>query len=89
MSKKHKKVCRVLSYTDHLLIIISIMTGCVSTSTFASLVGIPVVTTSSTIVLKTGVITTWIKKSIIRKKKKNDNILLLAKPKLNSKLLKF
>ena len=30
MSKKHKKVCRVLNYIDHLLIVISTITGCVS-----------------------------------------------------------
>ena len=42
MSKKHKKVCRVLNYIDHLLIVISTITGCVSVSTFASLVGIPI-----------------------------------------------
>ena len=29
MSKKHKKVCRVLNYTDYLLIVISAITGCV------------------------------------------------------------
>ena len=27
MSKKHKKVCRVLNYIDHLLILISLITG--------------------------------------------------------------
>ena len=42
MSKKHKKVCRVLNYIDHLLFVISTITGCVSISAFASLVGIPI-----------------------------------------------
>ena len=28
MSKKHKKVCRVLNHIEHLLIIISTITGC-------------------------------------------------------------
>ena len=46
MSKKYKQVCRVLNYIDHLLIVISTITGCVSISTFASLVGIPVETAS-------------------------------------------
>ena len=41
MSKKHKKVCRVLNYIDPLLIGISTTTGCVSISAFTSLVGIP------------------------------------------------
>ena len=40
MSSKHKKVCRVLNYIDNLLIAFSIITGCVSISDFASLVGI-------------------------------------------------
>ena len=42
MSKKHKKVCRVLNYIDHSLTVISSITGCVSISAFASLVGIPI-----------------------------------------------
>ena len=35
MSKKHTKVCRVLRYIDHLLIVILILTECVSNSPFA------------------------------------------------------
>ena len=42
MSKKHKKVCRVLNYTEHLLIVISTITGWVSISALASLVSIPI-----------------------------------------------
>ena len=42
MSKKHKNRCRVLNYIDHLLIVISTITGCVSISAFASLFGIPI-----------------------------------------------
>ena len=41
ISKKHTKVCRVLNYIEHLLILISIVSGCVSISAFASLVGVP------------------------------------------------
>ena len=44
ISKKHKTVRRVLNYIDHSLILISTITGCVSISAFASLVGIPIVT---------------------------------------------
>ena len=46
MSKKHKKVCRVLNYIEHLLILVSTVTGCVSISDFTSLVGIPIEITS-------------------------------------------
>ena len=49
MSKKHKNVSRVLNYIDHSLIAISIFTGCVSISAFASLVGFTIGTASSTI----------------------------------------
>ena len=87
MRKKHKEVCRVLNYIDHSLIVISTLTGCVSISTFTSLVGIPIGIASSTIGLKICEITAGIKKykSIIKKKKKkHDKIVLLAKSKLNS-----
>ena len=57
MSKKHKRVCRVLNYVDHSLIAISTITECVSVSAFASLVGIPIGITSSAIGLKICVIT--------------------------------
>ena len=52
MSKKYKKVGTVLKYIEHLLIGISTFTGCVSTSAFASLIGIPIGITKSSIGLK-------------------------------------
>ena len=84
MSKKDKKVCRILNYIDHLLIIISTITGCVSISAFASLVGIPIGITSSPVGLKICAITAGIRKykSVLKKKeKKHDKIVLLAKSK--------
>ena len=57
MSKKHKKVCTTLNYTEQFLILGSIITGCVSISAFASLVGIPIGITSSAIGLKICTIT--------------------------------
>ena len=86
MSKKHKKVCRVLKYIDHSLILISTITGCVYIFPFATLVGIPIGITSSETGLKICVITAGIKKykSIIKKKKKkHDKIFSLAKSKVN------
>ena len=66
MSKKHEKVLyyfvRVLNYIEHLRISTSTVTGCVSISAFASLVGIPIVITSSAIILKICAITAGIKK---------------------------
>ena len=52
MSKKHERVCKVLNYIEHLLIVISTITGCASISSFASLVRTPIGTASSTIGLK-------------------------------------
>ena len=58
ISKKDKRVFRVLNYIDHLLLIaISTITECVSVSAFTSLVGIPKGITSSAIGLKICVIT--------------------------------
>ena len=49
MSQKHEKVCRILNDIEHSLIAISTITGCVSLSAFASLVGILIGIASSTI----------------------------------------
>ena len=70
MSKKHRKVCRVLNYIEHLLILFSGVTGCVFISTFAYLVRIPAGITSSSVGLKICAIFAGIKKykSIIKKK---------------------
>ena len=80
MSRKHKKFCTTLNYIEHFFSLASTITGCVSISAFASLIGIAVGNTSSAIAA-------GIKrhKSIIKKKKnRHDKIVLLAKSKLNS-----
>ena len=81
ISKTHKKICKILDYIKHLLILACTVTGCVSISGFAS-VGVA----SFVITIKTSIITALIKKykSIIKIKKKNNEILLLAKTKLNT-----
>ena len=58
VSKRHKKVCRTLNYTEHLLILASTVTAYSSVSVFASLVGIPASVESSAAVIKICVITT-------------------------------
>ena len=71
-----------MEYIENLLKLISKVSGCVSISAFASLVGISIRITSSATGLKICVITSGIKKymSIIKKEKKNhDKILLLVK----------
>ena len=86
MCKKHKKGCRVLNHIEHLLGKVFTITGCVSIFAFASLVGIPIGTTSSAIGLKICLITSGIKqyKLITKKKKKKHKVVLLAKSKLSS-----
>ena len=67
-----------------MLILVSTVTGCISISTFASLVAIPLGITSSTVRTKTCAIAAGMKKykSII--KKKYDKTVLLGKDKLNT-----
>ena len=52
MIEKHKQVRKALNYFEHFFIFISAVSGCVSISEFASLVGVPVGITSSEIGLK-------------------------------------
>ena len=67
---KHNKVFKISSYTEHLLIFVSTVTGCVLISAFASVVCIFLGIASSTSITKVSVITKGIKKykSIIKKK---------------------
>ena len=62
MSKKHKRFCITLNYIERFLVLASTNTGCVSISTFGSLVCIPIGIMSSAIGLKICVITAGIKK---------------------------
>ena len=81
-SKNHRKVCTVLNYIEHFFILASTITGCISISAFASLLGIPVGITSSAVRLK---ICAKAAKSIVKKKKKKHvKTVLLAKSKWNS-----
>ena len=83
MTKKHKKVCTTLNYTEHFLILGSTITGCIS----ISVVAIPIGIASSAIRLKICAIAAAIKKyksRIKKKKNKHDEIVLLPKSKLNS-----
>ena len=76
MSKKYKKVCEVSNYIAHMLILVSTVTGCVSISSFASLLGIALVIASSAVRLKICVITAGIRKckSMTKKIKKTNMI---------------
>ena len=65
--KKFKKVCKILGYIKHLIILVSTVTECVFISVFASLFGIPAGVPSSAVGMKICAITAMIKKSIIKK----------------------
>ena len=69
MSEKYKKTYNYLNYVEHLLILVSTVTGYVSISAFASLVCVPVGITTSAVGIKICVIIAGIKKykSIIKK----------------------
>ena len=87
MSKKHKKIYRVLNYFDHSLIVTSTINGFITISAFVSLVGVSITIVASAIKIEKCLITSGIRKykSIIKKKKKKHHkVVLLAKPKLNS-----
>ena len=61
MNKKHKKVSTTENYIEHLRILASAVTGCVSISAFSSLVGIPIQITSPAVGLEKCTITSGIK----------------------------
>ena len=87
MSGRNKKISTALNYIGHVFILVSIIIGCISISGFASLLGLLVGITSSTIGLKVFLITIVIKKynSIIKKyKMKHGKTVLTAKSKINS-----
>ena len=86
-TKKHQKVCATLNYIEYFLILGSTITGYISISSFASMIGIAIGITSSGVGLKICVITAAIKRyqSITqKKKKKHEKIVLKGKSKLNS-----
>ena len=62
MSEKYKKACKYLNYVEHLPILVSTVTGCVSVSAFASLVCVPVGISSFAVGIKMCTITVGIKK---------------------------
>ena len=49
ISKKHKMICTTLNYIEHFLVVAFTITGYVSISAFASLIGITMQTESSAI----------------------------------------
>ena len=81
MSNKHKKICTTLIYIEHFLNLASVVTGCISISTFASLLGIPIASMCSPIELKICAITAEIKtyKPMIKKKEERWENSIVSK----------
>ena len=86
-SKKLNKYVTAFDYIDKILIVLSATSSGVSIISFTSIVGAPVGIASASLTLIFSLITGIVKKllNITRnKKKKHDEILMLAKRKLNS-----
>ena len=86
-SKKQAKVFTAWNYIDHLLILVSLIIGYTSISSFATLVDIAVGIASTSVGLKFFVMTAETRKykSINKEEgKKHDKVVLLVKTKLNS-----
>ena len=87
MSEKYKKSCKYIIYVEHLLILVSAITGYLLISAFASLVAAPVGVMISEVAIKICAITAGLKKYkpiIKKKKKKHDKIVSSRKFKLNT-----
>ena len=85
--KKLNKYITVFEYIDKILIILSATSGGVSIISFLSIAGVPVGIASASFTLVFSIAKGIIKillKITRNKKKKHDNILMLAKSKLNS-----
>ena len=84
-SKKLNKYVTTFDYIDKILIVLSATTGGVSIISFTTIVGAPVGIASASFTLifslSTGITKTLLN---ITRKKKHDEILMLAKSKLNS-----
>ena len=86
MSKRLSKDIASFDYFDKSLIVLSVTTGSTSVTSFATVIGAPVGVVSASFSLAFSIFTGIIKKLLIttRNKKKKDNIVMLARSKLNS-----
>ena len=76
MSRKRKTVCASPNHVKDFLFLVSAITGCISISSFASLISGPIRVTDSTKGLKTCAVAAGTKryKSIVKKKRKTNMI---------------
>ena len=75
MSKNHENIWTILNHIEHLLILPPEVTEQFSIPAFASLVSIPIGTTSSSVGLKIFVKTAEIKKCKSKFKRKDENMI--------------
>ena len=87
MSKKLSKYISFFDYFDKSLIVLSVASGSVSITSFATVIGIPIGITSARLSLAFSLCTILVKKLLKatrNKKKKHNKIAMLARSKLNS-----
>ena len=88
MSKKLSKYISFFDYFDKSLIVLSVASGGVSIASLATTIGAPIGITSGSFSLAFSLCTGLVKKLLKttrNKKKKHNNIVMLARSKLNSK----
>ena len=87
MSKRLSKYIASFDYFDKSLIVLSVTTGSISIASFATVIGAPVGIASASFSLAFSISTGIVKKllkTLRNKRKKNNEIVVLAKSKLNS-----
>ena len=87
MSKRLSKYIASFEYFDKSLIVLSVTTGSISITSFATVIGAPVRVISASFSLAFSISTGIIKKLLKttrNKKKKHNKIVMLARSKLNS-----
>ena len=87
MSKNLSKYIDSFEYLDKSFIVLSVSTGSISIVSFATAIGMPVGIMSATCSLAFSTTTGFVKKflkTIRNKKKKHNEIVMLARSKLNS-----
>ena len=88
MSKRLSKYIASFDYFDKPLIVLSVTTGSISIASFANAIGAPVGMASASFSLSfsisTGIVKNLLKATRNKTKKHNNNIVMLARSKLNS-----
>ena len=86
MSKRLSKYIASFDYFDNSLIALSVTTGSISIASFATVIGVPVGMMSATCSLAFSITTGIVKKLLLKQeiRRKNNEIVMLARSKLNS-----